>query len=216
MSSRTLGAATASAIIGVLLAATLAAPAEGARREDTCFGATPTIVADPADAVTYGTEEDNVILGGQRVEGLGGDDLICDARVVLGGTGDDRIRMTNGGTAYGNLGDDEFISINTDASAAGATLGGGGGNDVFWGGVAADVVFGGNGADVVRSGGGNDQVDLGGGNDQGYGGPGLDRFVGGTGDDYVDGGSGIDTVDGGPNRDSCLAVENRTSCRRAR
>ncbi len=215
MPTRTAAAVVASALVTALLSTTLASAAQGnSRRLDTCFGKDATIEILPGAAVTFGTEGPDVILGGERVEGLGGDDLICDARYVVAGPGNDRIRMLNGGTARGNGGRDEFISVTTLEGADGPTLIGGPGKDVFWGGPVAETIYGGSGADVVRSGGGNDFVDLGSGDDQGYGGPGFDWFDAGDGDDYVDGGDDYDSALGGQGKDRCFAVEDRSSCRR--
>lgn len=216
MPTRTAGTALASVIIGALLATAWGAPAEAAKRDDTCFGEVPTIVV-PAGESFVGTENDDVILGGYRIDGMGGDDLICDAQIVAGGPGDDRIRILDGGTARGNGGDDEFVSLAVDLDiATGAYLIGGPGKDVFWGGLLGETIYGGSGADVVRSGGGNDVVDLGGGNDEGFGGPGSDRFIAGTGDDFVDGGTEKDTADGGPGVNQCRAVESKTKCKDVR
>ncbi|MGI8900787.1 MAG: calcium-binding protein [Nocardioides sp.] len=183
--------------------------------EDTCFGEAPTITGAPGQTV-IGTSGDDVILGGGRVESGAGDDLVCDARYVLAGPGDDRIRMLDGGTARGNGGNDEFVSITISLTPVGTTLRGGSGNDVFWGGPTGELVYGGSGDDIARTGGGGDTVDLGRGDDQGYGGPGDDRFSGGEGADFVDGGQGYDMVDGGFDPDRCHAVEVRISCRLVR
>ena len=184
--------------------------------DDTCFGEEPTLILASDEPYTDTIGIDDVILGGGSVIDGDGDDLICDAQFVLGGDGDDRIRMLGSGTARGDGGDDEFVSIAVDADVAGPTLIGGPGNDIFWGGTQGETIYGGSGVDVVRTGGGNDVVGLGSGNDKGYGQPGNDTFYGVTGDDFVDGGLGTDTVEGGPGRDLCQGVEVRTSCKRVR
>lgn len=212
MATRTAGAAVvASVLTSALLVTSWGAAAQAAKRLDTCFGAEPTHVLDD-DVDFAGTEDNEVVLGGDEVRGNGGDDLICDARTVYGGEGNDRIRVLDGGTAWGNAGDDEFISLSFSSDALVPTLFGGSGHDAFWGGPLPEVVYGGGGGDEARTGGGDDFVDLGGGNDTGYGGPDDDRFTAGKGDDYVDGGTGYDTVDGGPGRDRCRAVESHPSC----
>ena len=215
MRLRSAGPLVTAAVTALLLATpwATAQAAQGQRqyREDTCFGETPTKTGLPGQTV-IGTDGDDVILGGARVEAGAGDDLVCDADVVYAGPGDDRVRMLDGGTSYGGGGSDEFVSIAVSSTAAGPTLVGGRGNDIFWGGPMGETVVGGGGVDIARTGGGNDRVDLGGGNDQGYGGPGDDRFDAGAGDDMIDGGTGIDTGFGGPGIDRCLAVESRTSC----
>ncbi|MGI8645605.1 MAG: hypothetical protein ACR2JD_04705 [Nocardioides sp.] len=216
MATRSVGAFLASALVGALLATIAGAPAQAATREDTCFGEKFTIKGKPGQTV-LGTPAADVILGGGRVEAGAGDDLVCDADYVFGGPGADRIRMLDGGTARGNGGDDEFISLTTTSpTALGPTLIGGPGDDVFWGSPLGEKVLAGSGADVARTGGGDDVVDLGSGDDLGYGGPDADTFTAGTGDDDIDGGSGADVVDGGPDADTCLDVETRTSCARVR
>lgn len=217
MRLRSASPAITAAVTALLLAtppASAHAGSAGQRhyREDTCFGEAPTQPLGLPGETVYGTAGDDVILGGGRVEAGAGDDLVCDADYVLAGPGDDRIRMLDGGTAFGNGGSDEFVSIVVSETAVGPTLIGGAGNDIFWGSQLGEIIYGGGGMDVARPGGGNDVVDLGGGDDQGYGGPGGDRFDGGKGDDYLDGGTGDDDVDGGRGKDRCLAVESRTSC----
>ena len=219
MSRRLAGAVLASALTSALLASSwgVASGAAGLKiDEETCFGEEPTVTLASDEPYTDTIGIDDVVLGGGSVNGGDGDDLICDAAFVLGGDGDDRIRMLGGGTARGNAGDDEFVSITVDADVAGPELDGGAGNDIFWGGTQGETIFAGAGVDVVWAGGGNDLVYLGTGNDKGYGQPGNDRFFGMSGDDFVDGGLGIDTVEGGRGHDTCLAVEVKTSCKRVR
>ena len=216
MATRSVSAFLASAIVGVLLATAAGAPAQAAKRQDTCFGEEPTHEGEPGETV-LGTPGRDVILGGGRVEADAGDDLVCDADYVLAGPGDDRTRMLDGGTARGNGGDDEFISLTTTSpTAVGPTLIGGPGADVFWGSPLGEKVYGGSGADVARTGGGGDVIDLGSGDDLGYGGPGDDTFTAGSGDDFLDGGAQTDVVAGGRGVDTCLDVETRTSCKRVR
>ena len=218
MSRRLAGAIVASALTGALLASSWGV-ASGARLplrdEDTCFGEVPDIVG-AVEGTTYGTEGDDVILGGVDVNGRGGDDLICDADFVLGMQGNDRIRMLGGGTARGNGGDDEFVSITVEGDTDLTVLDGGPGDDIFWGGTQGERIRGGAGVDVAWAGGGNDLVWLGSGNDQGYGQPGSDRFFGKSGNDIIDGGLGADVAVGGDGMDLCRAVEDRTSCARPR
>jgi Ca2+-binding RTX toxin-like protein len=220
MGTRTAGAVRARALMAsvltsALLATTWSAAAHTRQRLDTCFGEDPTIEAE-ADERVDGTDGKDVVLGGYDVWGYGGDDLICDARIAYGGPGDDRIRTLDGGTAKGNGGNDEFISISIATDAEPATLIGGPGHDLFWGGPLREVVRGGGGGDEVRTGGGPDFVDLGSGSDEGYGGPDDDTYLAGSGDDYVDGGPGLDRVNGGPGIDRCRAVESLDSCGRVR
>lgn len=193
---------------------TLATAADAARvkaSDETCFGQVPTHFGAVGQTVT-GTSGDDVILGGSYVMAGAGDDLVCGASYVLGGPGNDHILMVNGGTAFGEEGDDEIVSIVTSKTATPAVLDGGPGNDTFYGGPLGETFIGGPGDDVVRGGGGRDRIKLGPGNDKGYGGPGPDRLVGGQGDDYLDGGGGKDRANGGAGFDQCFAAERVTSC----
>jgi len=219
MNRRFAGAVWASALTSALLASSwgVASAAAGVTfDEDTCFGEDPTVELESDQPYTDTSGVDDVIIGGGSVNAGDGDDLICDAAYVLGGAGNDRIRMLDGGTARGNTGDDEFVSITVNTEVAGPVLDGGPGNDIFWGGIQGETIYADAGVDVVWAGGGNDEVWLGSGNDKGYGQPGNDTFYGMSGDDFVDGGLGTDTVEGGSGRDTCRAVEVKTSCKRVR
>ena len=62
MPTRPAGTVVASVITGALLATLWGAPAEAAKREDTCFGEVPDQVV-PSGESFVGTEGDDVILG---------------------------------------------------------------------------------------------------------------------------------------------------------
>ncbi|MBN9314137.1 MAG: cadherin-like domain-containing protein [Devosia sp.] len=119
-----------------------------------------------------GTAGDDLLLGSDcadRIEGLGGDELI-DARggsdIVVGGAGNDHIF-------------------------------GGAGHDTIDAGAGDDIAFGGAGNDFIHGGAGNDSLHGGDGNDTIYGGAGRDVITGGEGDDVIDAGEGDDVIDGG-------------------
>lgn len=216
--TRTRRTRTARALVGALAGGLLLAlPANALAKpprahDDTCFGQTPTITAKaPGEAIT-GTSGDDVILGGGYVVGGEGDDRICGAGYVLAGPGDDHIMVVNGGTAYGEDGDDEIVSIVTAEAATPATLDGGPGDDTVYGGPMGETIVGGPGNDIIRGGGGRDVLKLGPGDDKGYGGPGRDRILGGPGNDYLDGGGGKDRANGGPGLDRCYGAEKVKSC----
>ncbi|MGD9508448.1 MAG: calcium-binding protein [Geminicoccaceae bacterium] len=123
---------------------------------------------------------------------------------TVGGSGNDRIRGTNG--------DDEIYAdpVPTDDR---------GGDDQVWGLAGDDVIraFGGDnrldggpgddelitadGRDVIFGGAGDDEIQGGRETDQLYGGPGNDEIRGGEGDDTLRGGAGDDRVIGSSGND---------------
>ena len=218
MATRIAGVFAASALACALVSVTLGtsyaaderAPAQSA--DGTCFGATPTEeLLSTEDFV--GTDAPDVVIGGDQVQGMGGNDLICGATYADGGEGDDRIEVHGVDTALGGPGDDEFVALAVNGTdSTGARLLGGPDNDVFWGSTLAEAIFGGGGVDVVWAGGGDDVVKLGKGNDQGFGQIGDDVFKGGAGDDVIDGGPGLDRVSGGTGSNRCQNVESRSLC----
>ena len=146
-----------------LVAATLTgvggapASAQGA----TCFGRTPTIIAQPG-RVTVGTSGPDVILGTSGpdvIRGRGGNDRICGrggADVISGGKGDDRIDGGKGGDRLeGNSGRDLLRGRSGRDDLRGGKgrdeLEGGKGRDDLRGGTARDVCTGGSARDDVRS-----------------------------------------------------------------
>ena len=129
-----------------------------------------------------------VALGGaDRINGRGGNDLIC------AGYGPDDVRGGRGkDTVYAGPGHDDVT--------------GGDGNDLIFGGDGADTLQGNTGADRVVGGKGRDQVMGGAGPDVVEGGLGADRVTGGDGSDQVDGGAGVDT---------CSIDDSTRRCERA-
>lgn len=210
-SRRRLVTAAASALLMLPLWSAQAAPP---KRDELCFGERATHTGSAGETVV-GTPEADVIIGGGRVLAYAGNDLICDASYVLGGDGDDRIQLPNGGTANGEAGNDELIALG-DPGGTPATMLGGDGDDVIYGATMGEIVYGGAGNDVIRSGGGRDRVYAGEGNNQVFGGPGRDRIFGGPGNDHLDGGPGRDRGYAGPGNDTCRSIEKRGSCRRQR
>ncbi len=206
--------AVATACVATSVAFTPAGAAHDSRARATCFGRTPSITASTGQVVN-GTSRGDVVIGGSTVYANDGNDLVCDATTVYGGDGNDRVQLSDGGTAFGQAGNDEFVALSSSVSSpTGATLNGGAGDDVFWGSPGGDTIYGSSGNDSIRASGGNDSVDLGSGNDLAYGDPGDDHILGGVGHDRVDGGTGRDTVDGQGGRNRCAAVEFRYSCRK--
>ncbi|GAA4687571.1 calcium-binding protein [Nocardioides nanhaiensis] len=185
---RTLGAAAvaAAAVAAVLTGQAptdAATSAPSAAAAPTCFGETATI---RGTGLLRGTPGDDVIVAGDagtEVQAGGGDDRICGAFIVYGGTGDDRIAFFRTGYAEaelrGQAGRDRIYSSTTFA--------------YLYGGQDDDVLVGGGGEQWVLGEGGND------------------RLVGGRGPDHLLGGTGRDRADGGAGRDDCDA-ELRRAC----
>lgn len=180
-------AATAVATAAVAAVLTGQDPADAATSAraaaPTCFGQPATI---RGTGLLRGTPGDDVIIAGgsgTEVQAGGGDDRICGAFIVYGGTGDDRIAFFRAGYAEaelrGQAGEDRIYS-----SAALAFLYGGQDDDVLVGGTGEQWLVGEGGAD---------------------------RLVGGRGPDHLLGGTGRDRADGGAGRDDCDA-ERRVSC----
>ena len=142
-----------------------------------CMGETATIVGTNADDNIRGTDGPDVIVarrGADRVEALGGDDLVC---------------LGPGGTYDG---------------AKTEVVLGGGGNDRVSGGPGTDHIYGGRGSDLLRGGGGRDRIFGEEGSDLVDGGGGADDLDGGDGDDVVRGGEGSDTLSGDAHDDRLL------------
>jgi Ca2+-binding RTX toxin-like protein len=126
-------------------------------------------------------------------------------------------QITGGIFFDGKAGADTFVN----ATALGATVLGGDGNDLLLGGYGRDLMFGGNGNDSLQdfggsnnsliggagndlliSGAGGDFLSGEGGNDRMFGGAGNDSLFGGAGNDEMDGDTGNDTLDGGTGNDT--------------
>ncbi len=137
----------------------------------------------PATKERKGSEEQDIILGGDRettIRGAGGDD------VINGGNKADRL--------YGEKGDDQLHGgENADR------LDGGKGKDHIDGSAGRDKLFGGEGADTLLGGADNDNL---------FGEAGDDLLDGGEGDDYLKGGLGNDTLYGGVGSDRLRGSED--------
>jgi Ca2+-binding RTX toxin-like protein len=125
------------ALLALMLAASCAATAACAAREDalsgdTCHGREATIIGTDGDDRLNGTTGPDVIVardGDDRVRGLGGDDVLCGgpgADRLSGGDGDDEL--------YGEL-DGRRARGGGDYVWRGDTLAGGLGDDVLDGGI---------------------------------------------------------------------------------
>ena len=150
-----------------------------------------------------------------------------DAKVIVGGDGNDHIYGANGGdqiygdrqedqcvlptsgprstppaeTNSGSPGNDYIVAGNGSDSVNGGggndTIYGNGGNDTLCGGAGADHIYGGSGHDSIFGGSGDDVVVAGTGNSSLYGNDGNDTLIAGSGNDWLEGNAGSDTMDGG-------------------
>lgn len=167
-----------SVLSGGLLLAAIAFPATAAAVTPTCNGVGATIVGQPGQATVRGTQGPDVIVAlepGVRVDGRGGDDIICTDvgdNIVNGGAGNDYV--------FSGPGND--------------TVDGGSGDDAIWGGPGDDTLLGGTGNDTVLDEEGNNLISVGAGDDWVVAGPGDDRIDGGKDSDFCDGGGGTDYV----------------------
>lgn len=146
------------------------------------------------------TEGDDLIIAdeqAQRIDGLGGDDLIIKDGInsipndtIIGGNGDDRISGGGGHDSLeGGLDDDVlFGDVHSNDFIEDAPVG----NDSLYGGDGTDVLYGQNGTDSLRGGNGDDIL---------YGQDGDDFLRGNGGSDNLDGGNGNDTIGGDDNND---------------
>jgi Ca2+-binding RTX toxin-like protein len=210
------------ALVAVLLAAGLTAPAD----------------ASPQGCTITGTDKDD------HLTGTAGDDVICGLEgddVISGGGGDDRLVGGPGrdiaaypyapqgiraslhlGTATG-AGDDTFEGIEgidgspfddslegspendvLDGEKGNDTISGLGGEDVIDGGGEDDDVAGNLGNDRIEGGWGSDVLGGGYGRDSLYGGPGADRLLGNEDPDILVGDEDPDILTGGPGIDGCV------------
>lgn len=171
--------------------------------------------------VTVYTDLENVLDGGDVLNGGAGDDFIygglgldlldggADNDLLVGGDGDDEIyggigndilwgdaasfSVKSGNDAlYGGAGDDQLLG-----EAGDDVLFGGDGNDILWGDGANDT-----GIDTLDGGLGDDVLYGGGGNDTLTGGDGVDTLAGEAGADTLNGGAGNDTLTGGDDDDT--------------
>lgn len=163
---------------------------------DTRTGTLTVNGGDLADVVTLDVQG-----GTTLVAQLGPDPLFFPA------TGVQRVELrTGGGADVVNVGAGVAVPLLIEmgggnnryasASAAPATIRGGGGRDTIVGGPGNDLIETFGGADQISAGAGNDTVDTGSGGDSVDGGPGNDSLLGGDGADSLAGGDDNDTLVG--------------------
>jgi RTX calcium-binding nonapeptide repeat (4 copies) len=162
-------------------------------------------------AVIQGTERGEFLggtLSGDRIFGLGGDDLIqADPTFfdfvggndfVDGGSGNDQI-FTFGGNDQVNSGSgNDAVQTADGVDRIDAGLG----NDDVQSGRGKDIVLGQAGDDALR--GGEDNDDL-------SGGDGRDRVIGGSGDDTLRDGVGVDQLEGRTGNDTAILTADRST-----
>ncbi|MGV2099755.1 VCBS domain-containing protein [Rhizobium sp. 21-4511-3d] len=186
---------------------------------DTVAGQTYTVTflqATNPDAVTHGLTESSVTVnvGGQTAiftdtadagitwSTVGG--TFVERTITFTASGDSTTLefVAGGSTPYGSL--IAEVSVTSDAPSAGATLNGGGGNDIITGGTGNDIIDGGTGDDLIRGGAGNDTIHGGDGDDFISGGKGDDTIFGDAGNDTFSysTGDGADKIDGGDGNDT--------------
>ncbi len=208
----------------------------GGAGNDTLVGGPGASTADTLDgqgganAVDYSARAEDLFvdLGNPTTDGAGGGaegDVITNVRSVIGGSGNDVLRMapitgseggpppprglTGGGgndELYGTEGVDSFDggTGNDQVFGYGATdrLIGGPGNDELHGGASDDVIYGDRDKGRAYNSGENGTTDPDDGTDTLDGGDGGDTMVGGGGPDALDGGDGNDTLWGGAGADT--------------
>jgi Ca2+-binding RTX toxin-like protein len=131
-----------------------------------------------------------VYLLGDRIDGLGGND------VLIGDMGNDELFGGAGhNTIYGNGGNDYIVGGDGDV------LYGGDGNDTIYGNGTSDKIYGDNGDDYIYVWGGTNTLDGGAGTDRIEGGSGVDTISGGDGSDTINGNDGSDKINGGAGDD---------------
>lgn len=135
-----------------------------------------------------------------RIDLGSGDDRLTDntgvdGNEVVGGTGDDTLRIGRLATVAAGDGNDTV-----DATGGYNIVNGGKGDDLLRGGAADQILNGDDGNDTLYGGTGADLLYGGKGNDVLYGNSGDDKLYGNSGDDKLYGGPGRDTLSGGPGR----------------
>lgn len=212
------------AVSAILASVLITDPVGAAQAPSTfCLGLTAETAAAQGFRVQIGTDETDVLVGGNTtrdfIVGLAGDDILTGAGegdVICGGHGNDIITAGAGNDRVsGGPGNDDITLGSGNDRARGGwgadRLVGGSGNDTIWGQggndrisgeSGADLLIGNAGADVIFGGEGRDRVRGLRGHDRIAGGPGNDRLEGGAGDDILSGDDGADEVYGGPGRDT--------------
>lgn len=151
-----------------------------------------------ADMLYGGNGTDTVTFGNSSAKV----DLAYNVRNGGAATGD---RMFSIERVGGGSGNDQFYGNDQDNELIGRD-----GQDILWGRGGNDTLIGGSGNDSLTGSAGNDVLDGGSGADMLYGGNGADTLNGGAGDDLLRGGNqndrlvsagGVDTVEGGGGAD---------------
>ncbi len=192
----------------------------GGNGNDTIFGGTGDGLfrGDANDDIVYGGDGDDTIgfqtgqdkgYGGSGNDRLfGNTDVIDGSDVIDGGSGTDRLLITQasqapslpdltGIEAISFIGTSGADSITGQTTSATEYFFGGAGNDDMRAFSGHDRMYGGTGNDSLRGFSGDDSLyDLSGGNDTLFGGDGADTLVSGSGKDRLVGGSGVDLVYG--------------------
>ena len=128
------------------------------------------------------------ILGGQGKDKISINTYASGISLVSGGDGKDRVIGT--GNILGGGGND-ILKV-TPGNKENVSIWGGKGKDTLKGGFGSDYLNGGQNDDVIKGNEGRDTL---------FGGSGSDKLTGGIGDDYVKGGAGNDTLIGGKGSD---------------
>lgn len=147
------------------------------------------------DTVTYAAAASGIAFDLDQPAGTYIGDALGDTfesiEVYVGSAFADTMHLIGqGATIYGGGGDD-LLNI---WSGPAVIFYGEAGNDTLWGDYGEDLLDGGTGDDTIDGYGGNDTIVGGEGNDTLRGGSGDDILSGGLGGDAFDGGDGIDTV----------------------
>jgi Ca2+-binding RTX toxin-like protein len=128
------------------------------------------------------------ILGGHGKDKIVLNSYVSSISLVSGGDGKDRIIGT--GSIIGGGGND-ILKV-TPGDRGNVSIWGCRGKDILRGGFGSDYLSGGQNSDVIKGNAGDDMI---------VGGGGSDKLVGGIGDDYIKGGVGSDTLIGGQGSD---------------
>ncbi|MDO9418471.1 T1SS-143 repeat domain-containing protein [Pararhizobium sp.] len=184
---------------------------EGGQGDDTLV-----VNADIDNAGSYGPRD--LLLGDGTVRSISLAGLSGESDALIGGTGNDTVKMEAAAGAAGFVFDrysapgtlsgienfigtdgNDLILLPTGYTTDGGmvTIDGGKGNDSIAGTNSADKLLGGDGNDLISGLGGDDIIEGGAGSDEIWGGAGNDDIKGGGGSDNITGGLGDDTIDGG-------------------
>jgi len=164
---------------------------DGGKGDDTIYGGDESspgdvIVGGPGSDTIYGGDGDDIIIGGNLIQG---EPDVGDAR--LDGEGDNDTILGDNATFT----DSVFTLIDPDIGGA-DNMYGGSGEDVMRGQRGDDTMWGGNGDDDMRGNDGNDTMHGGANDDDMQGNDGNDTMNGDAGGDDMFGNAGIDTMHG--------------------